>query len=269
MSGEFERYALYWVPRRNDALAQFGVSWTGWCAEKGEPRPRGKFHGVSVNIPAITRKVRCHGLHGVLKAPFRLAVGRSRFSLEHVLGQLAEDNVSLRLPRLHLAVVEGYVALAPGKNCGDLVGLITRIGDAADPLDEAAPANGFSEAPATVTNGAVAGDNGGDAETLVQLPAADAHRFHIPLTDPIGLETAFKVMEELEPVLEPILDDQRWLNDIALIGDPGYGRSLRVLERYDLRNPWHWLTSDALPTRGRHVLAPAFSGSMDKASFAI
>ena len=272
MSDEFERYAVYWVPKRSDALARFGVSWTGWCAEQGEPRARGEFRGVSINIPVVTRQIWRHGFHAVIKAPFHLGPGRSRFSVEHALWGLIEESVSFRLPRLRLAVVGGRVALVPRQNCSALDALVARIGDAMAPLD-GAQANGFAEAPAPAPDGVAVGITGGiageDIESLVQFPAVDAHRFHMPLTDQLALEMAFEVMEELRPLLTPMLDEPRRLHDVALMGDPGEGRPLRVLERYDLRDTPLRKASSALPCHGPHVLAPMLSNGMAKSDIAV
>jgi hypothetical protein len=255
MSGEFEKYAVYWVPKHADALARFGTSWTGWCAERGEHRPRGEFPDVSAAVPAITRQVWRHGIHAVIKPLFRLQAGRSRFSLEHALEQAIEESVAFRLPGLRLAVIDSSVAaLVPQQDCTELGALVTRVGEAMAPLEtppgEAAPANGF-------------------AETLVQLPATDAHRFHIPLTDPLPLEVAFRVMKELQPLLEPVMGASRRLHDVALMGDPGGGRPLRVLQRYDLSDaprrrgatPRH-RGPNPLPCHGPHMLAPMLNDPM-------
>jgi len=203
MSGEFEKYAVYWVPKGADALARFGVSWTGWCAERGEHRPRGEFPGVSLDIPAITRQVWRNGFHAVIQAPFSLQAGRGRFSVEHTLGQVIEESVDLQLPHLRLAVIGGSVAaLVPRHDCAALGALVARIGAAMAPLEAADPANGFAEAPTPAQDGIAAGSIGKGIDSLVQLPVTDTHRFHIPLTDRLPLEIAFRVMEELQPLLE-------------------------------------------------------------------
>lgn len=267
MSDEFEKYAVYWVPKRHDPLARFGVSWTGWCAEQGEPRPRGKFGGFSFDVAAVTRELRRHGLHAVIKAPFRLGSGRSRFTLEHILSGLIEDSVSFALPRFHLAVVDGRVALVPRQNCRALSNIVARIGDAVTPLEAAAPVSGFGEAPAP--SPAPGGIVIEDVDALVQLPAADAHRFHVPLTDQLGLELAFKVKSELKPLLEPMLDEPRELGDIALMADPGQQRTLRVLQRYDLCGSPRRQASSALPCHGPHVLVPMLDDRFVKSNIAI
>jgi hypothetical protein len=265
MAGEFERYAVYWVPKRVDPLAQFGISWTGWCAEQGEPRTLGSFGGFGLNIASITRHTRRHGLHGVVKAPFALGDGRSRFSLEHSLGRLVEESVSFKLPRLELGVVDGRVSLVPKPNFPALGELVSRIDEALAPLGSGGPASGFAESPVTGLGTARARD----ADAIVQLPAGEAHRFHVPLTDPLGVETAFQVMENLRPILEPALEHPRRIQDLALMGDPGGGRPLRVLLRYDLRDTPLRKASSALPCQGPEMLVPTFDGRFVKTDIAI
>jgi hypothetical protein len=248
MPGEFEKYAVYWVPKSPDALARFGVSWTGWCAERGEHRTRGEFRGIDIDIPAITRQVWRHGFHAVIQAPFRLQAGRGRFAVEHALERVIGENVAFRMPDLRLAVVGGSVAaLVPHQSCAALAALVARVGEAMAPLDAAPAPDGIVIE---------------DAEPLVQLPAADAHRFHMPLTDRLPLEVAFQVMEKLQPLLEPMMGEPRRLHDVALMGDPGEGRPLRVLQRYDLSDTPRQLGANPMPCRGPHMLAPMLSDPM-------
>ena len=262
MADEFDRYAVYWVPKRADPLARFGIAWTGWCAEQGEPRPRGVFANLSLDIPAITRKVARHGFHAVIRAPFRLGAGRSRFSLEHVLDTLAEVCVAQTLPPLRLAVVEGSVALVPDQPCAGLGDLVVQIDSAIGPLD-AAERRSRVGSGSNGTRAKVNGDCGADVvDPVIQLPAAEFHRFHMPLTDPLSVEMAFRVKAELKPMLEPMMDLPRRLHHIALMGDPGGGRPLRVLQRYELRDEPARRATVALPCSGPHVLTPSFGDAM-------
>jgi hypothetical protein len=89
------------------------------------------------------------------------------------------------------------------------------------------------------------------------------------LTDQLGLEIAFEVLQQLEPVLKPILDEPRRMHDLALMGDPGGGRPLRVLQRYELHDGLRRNVSSALPCQGPDVLVPMDGGSFAKAEAAI
>lgn len=250
MFDDFERYAVYWVPRRPDPLGPFGDAWTGWSAESGEHHPRSAFPG----LPAVTGELARHGLHGVIRAPFRLQPGRSRFAVEHALDEIAEETVAFRLPRLALAVVEGRVALAPAHSSGPLAALVTRVTEALAPLADPEPAaghvNGFAEAPAPAI---------GDAPVVTLAPTA-AQRFHLPLTDPRPLEEAHALKDALAALVGPLLATPRFLSEIALMGDPGGGRPLRVLQGYRLLDWPLRPGARALPSHGPQVLAPMPEG---------
>ncbi|HUF86285.1 MAG TPA: DUF1045 domain-containing protein [Thermohalobaculum sp.] len=250
MLDDFARYAVYWVPRRPDPLAQFGAAWTGWCAERGEPCPRGSFDGhlagLGVEVAAITRALRCHGLHGAIRAPFRLGPGRSRFSLEHVLDALAETMVAFPLPRFELAVLETRVALVPARSSGSLAALVTRVSDALAPLAAPAGTNGSAGHPPRAA--------AGDPALVPFRPAAE--RFHVPLTDALPIERAHAIRTALAPLVGPMLDAPRRLSELALMGDPGGGRPLRVLLRYGLADRLLRRGAQALPCHGPEVLTP-------------
>jgi len=272
MTDDFERYAVYWVPRRSDALTRFGFDWTGWCAEEGELRPRSNDYGRIADFASISAHSWRHGLHGVIKAPFRLAEGQSQFALEHQLGCLADENVRVTLPHLQLAVVGGRVALVPKEHCPELSTLVVKICESLMRLD-ARPVeqfrrkvvNGFTESPA---DSPLLGAGAYGADRVIQLPASDALRFHIPLTDRLALGEAFDVMEHLRPAIEPMLSAPRWLRDLALMGDPGGGRPFRVLERFELREYPMRPAAHAMPTHGPMMLAPTFSSPMPETDLA-
>lgn len=245
MSGEFEKYAIYWVPKRSDPLARFGIGWTGWCAEQGELRPITSFGKLSFDPALVTRKLRRHGLHGVIRAPFGLQAGRSWFALEHALRDLIEGSMACAMPRLKVAVIDGRVAIAPVDGGSALSNLIGRIDAAIGPIVQA------QSAVATAADVAGAGNVG-----VIQLPSTQAHRFNIPLTDRLEVNDAFRIAAEMEPLLAPMLDQPRRLSDIALMADPGGGRRLRVLHRLDLRQTPPRPASSVLPVMGPDMLVP-------------
>ena len=242
MFNDFERYAVYWVPRFPDPLGPFGDAWTGWCAEYGERHPRSDFP----DLPALTARLCRHGLHGVIHAPFRLARERSLFAVEDALDEIAEETVAVRIPPLELAVVEGRVALVPSRGSAALTALLDRIASLLAPMVEPA-----AEEPLPP-----AGGNG----SLVPFRGAPAHRFHLPLTDPRPIDEAHRLKEALAPVVAHVLAFPRSLSVISLIGDPGGGRRLRALENYGLLDSPLRPGARVLPSHGPQVLAPMPQG---------
>lgn len=266
MPDEFERYAVYWVPGRSDGLARFGASWMGWCAERGEIRPRPVDFDHAAEMLRYTRDVSRHGLHGVVSAPFVLGQGRSRWSVERALQAVADRLPSFTLPRLEFAMVDGRVSLAPVQsdtaNCAALDDAVARVAAAIAPLTDADgiladSLSGRSQRMVT----------GGD--TLGQRPATSAHRFHVPLTDRPDLRIAFRIIEQLKPRVEPLLGEVRRFTDLALMGDPGGGRPLRVLQRFELSELPARQTVAALACMGRQTLVPTPSDSLAGAGIAI
>lgn len=244
MFDDFERYAVYWVPRRPDPLGPFGDSWTGWCAEYGEHRARSDFP----NLRTLTRRLCRHGLHGVIRAPFRPAPGRSRFAIEDALEEIAEETVAVRLPSLELAVVAGRVALVPSRHEDALAALVERVWEALTPLagpEAAGPPDGLAEAPPPATD-----------DSLLPFRAAPGHRFHLPLTDPLPLEQAHALKAALGSTVGHLLNAKRSVSMISLMGDPGGNRPLRTLENYALRDTPLRPGARVLPTHGPRVIAP-------------
>jgi hypothetical protein len=213
---------------------------------------------MAEDASSIARETCRHGFHGVIRAPFRLLPERSQFALEHALEMISEQCVGFALPKLRLAVVGGRVALVPRETSAALGALVASTAAAIASLAEG-PA--VVEPPAPCTR-----DGRGQ---VVQLPAAEAHRFHAPLTDPLPLAAAFEVVERLRPALEPSLDEPRWLSELALMGDPGEGRPLRLLLRYELRQTPVRRATVALPCQGPHMLAPLFDQTMVERDIAI
>jgi hypothetical protein len=245
MPDEFERYAVYWVPGRNDGLTRFGSSWMGWCAEMGEPRPRHAAEGLSADIAAVTREVALHGFHGVIRAPFRLRPGRCRWSVERALELAADQLVATPLPPFELAVIGGRLALVPDRPDTALALAVGRVEAAIRPLAD----------DCSATPRAAAGPQAAMGR-LRQLPASPAHRFHLPLTDRIDLGAAFSIRDEIALRLEPLLGAPRQFADLALMGDPGGSRPFRVLQRFELHDTLARPASEALPCIGPWTLVP-------------
>lgn len=235
MATDYERYAIYWVPASASRLGTFGAGWTGWCAEAGTHCPRPGLRGLPQPLPRLTADLSRHGLHGVLRAPFRLGSGRSQWALERAVQLLADETPTIILPGLRMAVVGGRVALVPEPAVPALNRLVARIGRTLLSLGgDTVLRPGMAEAPSCFDG---AGATSPEALRAEDLPVIDAHRFHVPLTDRVPLGTAYAVVAHLRPVLAPILAQRLVLGDLALVGDPGGERPWRVIDRYPLALP--------------------------------
>lgn len=247
---DYASYAIWWVPYPGTGLGRFGAEWTGWCADRGivwegaDPElPRPGLPDAFGASGALAR----HGLHAGIRSAFRLAPGRSSWALEDALADLAERTEAIRLPALELTVFDGRVALALSRPDGAVARLLTAVDEALRPFRLPLPY-------AARADGAVApGRPDREAGAPVSL-----ERFHLPLTDRLDLGTAYRIVAELGPRLDPLLARRQVLADLALVGDPGEGRRWRLLQRHALAG--EPARDAAVPTgmawRGPSLLAP-------------
>ncbi|MEM9145349.1 MAG: DUF1045 domain-containing protein [Pseudomonadota bacterium] len=245
MYDAFSRYALYWVPTPELALSRFGLDWTGWCAESGEHIRRRPIAGIAQSQGLSAGGLSRHGLHGVLAAPFSLAPGRNVWALEQAVDHVAGTSAAIRVAQLRPAMVGQRIALVPHRPIEMLDGLIGRVRaglyglTALEPADERrGRRSGFGLGPAK-TGSALSSD-----------------RFHIPLTDPIVPERIDRAMAVVEALLERLRLSPFRIADLALMGDPGGGRPLRILRRYGLSGSEAEISPfGGLETRGPQLLA--------------
>jgi hypothetical protein len=90
------RYAVYWAPEPQHALAQLGAQWLSQVPVE-----------APVSEPAL------YGFHATLKPPFRLADGCSEAELLAATRRLALAHRAFDMPVLQVAWLENFVALRP------------------------------------------------------------------------------------------------------------------------------------------------------------
>ncbi len=132
------RFAIYAAPGsgpddpagtllRESAERWLGRSVTGDPVEPGVPDG-----WTRAAIDAITVSARRYGFHGTLKAPFRLAAGRTAEELDAALTRFAAARERALVPRLRLARLGGFFALVPGAEAAELYALADEVVTAFD-----------------------------------------------------------------------------------------------------------------------------------------
>lgn len=105
------RYAIYYVPPKNSALAAFGSGWLGYDIESGGDAVQPDVPGI--DLRAVTEEPRRYGFHATLKAPFALADGVGEADLLVEATRLATQMRPAAAPELALAAIAGFLALVP------------------------------------------------------------------------------------------------------------------------------------------------------------
>jgi putative phosphonate metabolism protein len=107
------RLALYWAPEVADPLHAAASRWLGRDAETAAALPQTALPGL--DIAEITADARGYGFHATLKPPFHLATSypEARAAAE----RLALETAPFDLPPLHVADLEGFLALRESLPC--------------------------------------------------------------------------------------------------------------------------------------------------------
>ncbi|MCC1491340.1 DUF1045 domain-containing protein [Cognatishimia sp. F0-27] len=219
----YSRFAVYYVPP-DGPLASFGAAWLGWDLGRGCRVSQYDVPGLE----SITEAPRKYGLHGTLKAPFRIAEGRSVLELEKATAQLAAALAPARCGGLEVATLGRFLALLPQ---GDLSGLQRVAGACVRLLDDfRAPAS-----EAELLRRRKARLNARQEAFLAEWGypyVMEEFRFHLTLTgriDKSALPAWSKTLMRHVPTLpSPFVMDQ-----IALCGERPDGQ-FELLHRYPL-----------------------------------
>ena len=127
------RFAIYTVPgagladAAGAALCQRAEQWLGRSASGHRVAPGVAAGWTRAELDAITASARRYGFHATLKAPFRLAEGRTPQELDAALAQFAASHADALIPRLSLACLSGFYALVPGAEAAGLQALAGEV----------------------------------------------------------------------------------------------------------------------------------------------
>lgn len=198
--GDWRRHAIYFAPPRGSALAAFGAGWLGWDAERGARCEGAAVRGLPRPREELVETPRRYGFHATLKAPFRLAEGRTVDELDAAISGIAAGQAGFAL-RLALAAPGGFLALVPEE-----------VPEALRVLERASVTgvDGFRAPaePEETLRRRMAGLDAVEEENLRRWGypyVLERFRFHMTLTGPLEAGVRAAVREALEPVVAPIL----------------------------------------------------------------
>ena len=207
------RYAIYYTPAPESALARFGAA---WFARKA---------------PCLDAPRR-YGFHGTLKAPFPLAAGASEGELLRAVESFAVARQALSGPTLRLSEMAGFLALVPSEPFGELDRLAADCVAAFDRF----------RAPATEAELARRRRAGLSARHEALLLrwgypyVMDTFRFHMTLTERLDEEGLARERAEAEAMLAgpaPSL----FIDAVTVMVEPVAGEAFRVLRRCEFALP--------------------------------
>ncbi|NBC87926.1 MAG: DUF1045 domain-containing protein [Alphaproteobacteria bacterium] len=227
MSEDFARYAIFWLPPADSALAAFGREWFGICPERGEVGAPATFGLPEALGAEATLRPRRYTLHGTIVAPFRPAEGVSAHALADELRAFCARRTARRAGPLRFSRLSRHLALIPEGGTARLDWL------AADAVTHF---NAF-RAPAT-------------EDDLTRYPAeqhSERQRqfvrefgypyvlsdfiFHVTLAGPLAPEPLDQVQAALAPRIEPLTGTPLEIGSLCLLGEPDQAAPFRLIER--------------------------------------
>ncbi|MCL2874897.1 MAG: DUF1045 domain-containing protein [Betaproteobacteria bacterium] len=189
------RYAVYFVPEPETALAKLGSALLGRDSEAGHPVPQPRFPGFpEEKLRALTVDARRYGLHATLKAPFFLKQGMTERDLLFFADKFVMGRQPIVLPGLAVKRIGSFFALVPSGETPEGQEAIQRINAlAADAVSFFDP---FRAAPSEQEIARRHPENLSARQRALLIEwgypyVFDEYRFHITLTDRLreGAET--------------------------------------------------------------------------------
>jgi putative phosphonate metabolism protein len=195
------RFAIYAAPgvRSTDAvgvlLRRRAEQWLGRSVSSDPVTPAAPVGWTRAAVDAMTVNARRYGFHATLKAPFRLAEGRTPEELNAAVARFAAGAAAAAVPQLTLARLGGFFALVPGARAPGLHALADDVVMAFD--DFRAPA---TEAELARRDQASLTPRQRELLRTWGYPyVLDEFGFHLTLTD--------RIPREQRPTVERVLSD--------------------------------------------------------------
>lgn len=218
LAKEYERYAVYFSPEPETALAKFGSKWLGLDIASNK---------IQASPTPYVESPRRYGFHATLKAPMRLADGVGFNDFRSGVERLASQLKSIELGVLRLDQIGDFLALKTDHKYHEAVSDIAwRCTKELDifraPLSHEERKKRSNLTPAESEN----------LERWGYPYVNDSFRFHMTLTSSLSqddLTTAIKTVAPMVP------DETTKLNSICIFGDPGSLKPFEFVECFDLK----------------------------------
>jgi putative phosphonate metabolism protein len=223
------RVALYYAPPADSPWHAFGSAWLGRDAvvDAALAQPPVQLSGGG-SLHELTSDPRRYGFHATLKAPFRLTPPHSLADLDELLATFASWNRPVEIGPLTPSVVDGYVALLPGKEAQTRINaLAAKVVKFFEPLRAATDA-------AELARRRVHPLSARQEELLAQYGypyVLDEFRFHLTLSNRVDAGQATALIAAATPWVEWLNREPPVIDALTLFAEAAPGASFRALRR--------------------------------------
>jgi len=225
-----ERFAIYYAPSANSPLWDRASAWLG-----RDPLTDETFDGTVAGMERnrllnLTQSASRYAFHATIKPPMALAPGATVEDLRAALADFAYNQQPFTLGHLHVASLDGFLALIPTAPNEALQDFAAHVVETFEPFraelsikDRAARlARGLTPRQEELL------DSYGYPYVFDEL------RFHMTLTDRLTEEDRADVMAAAQAWFGPDLVEPIQFDRLVLFHEPDSGRPFRRLEDYKL-----------------------------------
>ncbi|MCT7376157.1 DUF1045 domain-containing protein [Chelativorans salis] len=219
------RYAIYFTPDQDDPLGRVAARWLGRSVfGRQVPAPVAVDTFSAAEIAFHTAAPRRYGFHATLKAPFRLAEGRSEGELTAALAQFAAEREPVVLERIKATRLGSFFAIVPETPSPELDRLAGEVVEEFEPF----------RAPLTPEEIERRGPENLTPEQLKNLHkwgypyVFDAFRFHMTLTGRVPEAEAKRMERAIDAFFGPLLLEPLELSSLALFAEPEPGAPFHI-----------------------------------------
>ena len=225
--GSFARYAIFWLPPADSALAAFGRDWFGTCPDRGKTRTPASFGLPETLVATAVERPRRYTLHGTIVAPFRPAEGVSAQLLADELCAFCARRTARSTGPLRVSRLSRYLALIPNGGTARLDWLaaeaVTHFNAFRAPMSETElaryPAGQHSQRQAE------------NVRAFGYPHVLSDFIFHITLAGPLEAEQLDEVEHGLAPHLQPLTGVPLHIGSLCLLGEVDQATPFRLIAR--------------------------------------
>lgn len=225
------RYAIYYAAPPDSTLERFGTEWLGRQHRTNEPLAQPTVPGISADrLELLTASPRRYGFHGTLKAPFRLAAGRSGAELHAAAARFAAGRRAFRLPPLVIADLKGFLAFVPAAPDSRLDELAAACVTTFEPYRAA-----LSEAERARRLQSRLSDRQKEQLARFGYPYVfDDFSFHMTLTERLAKDDKDVLLPHLQRASQPLATEPCVVDAIAIYEEPEPGAPFFLTGRYGM-----------------------------------
>jgi len=224
------RFAIYYAPASSSLLWHIGCQWLSHNDLAGKGIIPDSFSCfTAARLAEITESPRHYGLHGTLKAPFRLVSYRSEEDLHSCLNSFTRQRKPFVTPPLCLRLLNDFFCLCPERRASEIDNLAAECVQVFDEFR--APLNQI-ELDRRGT-GALTEDEKHNLFTWGYPYVMEQFRFHITLTGRIDDEHERELLQTcLGDFFAPVIGKSLTVDGISLFVEPSPGEPFFCSRHY-------------------------------------